>query len=353
MFSSWGKKIGYSLFGESHGKGVGITIHGLEAGIKIPYNFIDKMLESRKTGLDFVSSRKEPDFYEILSGVTNNHTNGSPLTFFIPNKDYRVKDYSDFKIKPRPSHSDYVNLVKNGEFAEISGSGHFSARLTAPIVIAGAIIINELKKENILVASRIKSAYDIVDNSEFLACDIDKLHSDKVQVLDEDKKKLILDLVRKVKDSGDTIGSEIETKIFNVPVGIGSPFFYSVESVLSSLLFSVPAVKSVSFGIGENFRDKMGSEVNDEFYFENEKIKTKTNNSGGINAGITNGMDIIINSVLRPAASILKKQNTINLESKRNDVIKINGRHDPLIAIRACPVIESIVAMGIYELMEN
>ncbi len=352
MNSTWGTKITYSLFGESHGRGVGITIHGLRAGIELPYAEINKMLISRSTGSDIVSGRSETDEYQVLSGVLNGYTTGAPVTFFIENKDAKSKDYSEFRDKPRPSHSDYVNTVVNGKYADINGAGHFSGRLTAPIVIAGAILLKELEKEGICIVSRLKSVMDIDDDVRVKPSDVDILKSHRIRVLDDEKRELVEELIRSHKDVGDTLGCLIETSVFGLRAGIGSPFFHSVESVLSGLLFSVPAVKSVSFGLGEDFARRRGSEVNDEFVYEHGTVKTKTNNSGGINAGISNGMDIVINTAIRPAASIGMEQNTISLKTQDSATITIGGRHDTLIGVRACPVIESVVAMGIYDMLQ-
>ncbi len=351
MNSTFGKNITYSLFGESHGKGVGITIHGLRAGIKIPTDYIDAMLSKRKTGGKFVTPRKEPDNYTILSGVSDGYTNSFPLTFFIENKDANSKEYKNFRDTPRPSHSDYVNYLQNGEHAELRGSGHFSGRLTAPLVIAGAIILSELEKEGIKIATRIKSVLDVVDDAEFNLSDVADLRTKRIQMLSEDKISKVLSLIEKAQQSGDSLGAMLETKVFGMKSGVGNPFFYSVESVLSSLLFSVPAVKSVSFGSGEKFAEMTGSKANDEFVYVDELVKTKTNHSGGINAGISNGMELVINTAMRPATSIALEQNTVNLKTGKNDKITVNGRHDPLIAIRAVPVIESVTAIGIYELL--
>ncbi len=352
MNSTWGTKVTYSLFGESHGRGVGITIHGLKAGIALPYDEINKMLIARSTGSDLVSGRNETDEYQVLSGVVDGYTTGAPVTFFIENKDSKSRDYSEFREKPRPSHSDYVNTVVNGKYADINGSGHFSGRLTAPLVIAGAIVLKELEKEGISIVSRIKSVLDIVDDRLVTFSDIDGIKSRRIRMIDDEKRVLVEELIRSNKAVGNTLGCMIETSVFGLKAGVGSPFFHSAESVLSSLLFSVPAVKSVSFGLGEDFARKKGSEVNDGFIYEQGSVRTKTNNSGGINAGISNGMDIVINTAIRPAASIGLEQNTISLKTGENTTLIIGGRHDTLIGVRACPVIESVVAMGIYDMLQ-
>lgn len=356
MSSIFNKNLKISLFGESHGEMIGVTIDGICPGIKIDFGFIDSELNRRKSTSSLSTPRKEKDQYKVVSGIFNGYTTGTPLTFLIENKDVDSSKYEEMKNTPRPSHADYSNQLKYLGFQDYRGGGHSSGRLTAPIVIVGAICKQILKEKGILIASHIKSIHNINDYSfEDLKNDIDtslveKLNNDSFPLLNEETKEKMISEIKDAKISNDSVGGEIETIVLNSPKGIGEPFFDSIESILSSLIFSIPAVKGVSFGKGFEFSKYLGSEVNDSFFYEKEDIKTKTNNNGGINGGISNGMPILINTVIKPTPSIAIPQNSINLITKTNEEILINGRHDPCICNRALVVIESMVAIGILDL---
>lgn len=354
MNSVWGNKIKYSLFGESHGKGVGITIHGLKSGIKIDYDIIRENLNRRKTGKKNTSLRAEEDDFIILSGEKNNYTTGAPLTFFIKNNDVRKKDYDKMSYIPRPSHTDYVNYIKYGKFGEYSGSGHFSARLTAPIVIAGSLIKPLLSDKGIDVLYNISQIGTVTDDTDLEKLDINE--AKKIKTFDipmyKDSSRLeAKKLLEKIKDNKDSVGGKITSTIKGLDAGFGDPFFESMESRISYLMFSIPAVKAVEFGLGVKFAEKNGSSANDAFRVSNGKIITNTNNSGGINGGITNGMPVSFCLTFRPASSIGLIQESVDLTKMENTEIKIEGRHDPCVAIRAGVIVESLINMLLFDLL--
>ncbi|MBO3440931.1 chorismate synthase [Clostridium botulinum] len=355
MSGVWGSKVKYSIFGESHGKSIGITIDGLPPGIELDLNKLSREMRRRAPGKSKLSTtRVERDDFEILSGYFNNKTTGTPLCAIIKNSDKHSKDYEKTKDLMRPGHADFTGYIKYGGFNDYRGGGHFSGRLTAPIVFAGAIAKQILRKNNIVVGSHIKSIGDIEE--EYFKVSIkeellEKLSAKSFATIDDKKGKEMQDAILQVRNNMDSIGGIIECAVLNLPPGLGNPFFGSVESVLSSLLFSIPAVKGVEFGAGFSISKMKGSEANDEFYIEDEKVKTYTNNNGGILGGITNGMPLIFRAAFKPTPSIAKEQRTVNILNKENTTIKIQGRHDPCIVQRAIPVVEAITAMGILELI--
>lgn len=356
MSGVWGNKIKYSIFGESHGKAIGITIDGLESGIELDLEEIRREMRRRVPGKNKLSTaRNEKDEFEILSGYFNGKTTGTPICAIIRNSDQHSKDYEKTKNLMRPGHADYTGFIKYNGFNDYRGGGHFSGRLTAPIVFAGAVAKQVLNKKGIVVGSHIKSIGN-VEEEFFPEIDIEEniikeLGNKEFPTLDEDKGLKMQNLILKMREEMDSVGGVVECAVLNLPSGIGSPFFGSVESVLSSLLFSIPAVKGVEFGAGFNIAKMKGSEANDEFHIENEKIKTYTNNNGGILGGITSGMPLVFRMAFKPTPSIAKEQKTVDISRGENTTIKIQGRHDPCIVQRAVPVVEAVAAMGILELI--
>ena len=356
MSSVWGSKVKYSIFGESHGKAIGVNIDGLPAGCKLDMDYIRSEMDRRMPGLNKLSTpRQEKDEFEILSGYFNGYTTGSPICAVIYNSDQRSKDYEKTKSIMRPSHADYTGYIKYSGYNDYRGGGHFSGRLTAPLVFAGAIAKKILLEKDIIIGSHIysigdisDSAFDMADlNSETLA----KLRKASFPVLDKDKEELMKKAILDAKSDLDSVGGVIETGIINLPAGLGDPFFDSAESILSHILFSIPAVKGVEFGAGFDIAKMRGSASNDELYIKDDKVKSKTNNNGGILGGITNGMPLIVRAAFKPTPSISKVQNTVDMERHENTKIKIEGRHDPCIVPRACPVVEAAAAMAILELI--
>lgn len=356
MSGVWGSKIKYSIFGESHGEAIGITIDGLEPGIELDLEGINREMRRRAPGKNKLSTpRKEKDEFDILSGYFNNKTTGTPLCAVIRNSDHHSKDYEKTKNLMRPGHADYTGKVKYDGFNDYRGGGHFSGRITAPIVFAGALAKQILSKRGILIGSHIKSIgtvqeeyFDEVNIKEDL---LKELSQKEFPTIDEEKGLSMQEEIVNARENLDSIGGIVECAILNLPPGVGSPFFGSVESILSSLLFSIPAVKGVEFGAGFRISKMKGSGANDEFYINNEIIKTYTNNNGGILGGITNGMPVIFRIAFKPTPSIAQEQRTVDICKNENTTIEIQGRHDPCIVQRAVPVVEAVAAMGILELM--
>ena len=358
MSGMWGSKIKLSIFGESHGNAIGITIDGLPAGFSIDMDKIMMEMARRAPGKSSLSTpRKESDIPEILSGYFEGKTTGTPLCAIIRNSNTKSKDYSKLKDVMRPGHADYTGAIRYKGFNDYRGGGHFSGRITAPLVFAGAICKQILEVKGIIVSAHINSIGKIKDCS-FLESDIsdELLNSFKEKELPLINTKLEDEMrqeILRARSSGDSIGGTIECAILGVSPGIGDPFFDSVESTLAHLMFSVPAVKGIEFGKGFDISKMRGSEANDEYYSENGNIKTKTNNNGGILGGITNGMPIIFNVAIKPTASIFKEQNAVNIVTMEETTLCIEGRHDPCIVQRALPVIEAVAAIGITELMNS
>lgn len=358
MSGMWGSKIKLSIFGESHGNAIGITIDGLPAGFSIDMDKIMMEMARRAPGKSSLSTpRKESDIPEILSGYFEGKTTGTPLCAIIRNSNTKSKDYSKLKDVMRPGHADYTGAIRYKGFNDYRGGGHFSGRITAPLVFAGAICKQILEVKGIIVSAHINSIGKIKDCS-FLESDIsdELLNSFKEKELPLINTKLEDEMrqeILRARSSGDSIGGTIECAILGVSPGIGDPFFDSVESTLAHLMFSVPAVKGIEFGKGFDISKMRGSEANDEYYLENGNIKTKTNNNGGILGGITNGMPIIFNVAIKPTASIFKEQNAVNIVTMEEITLCIEGRHDPCIVQRALPVIEAVAAIGITELMNS
>lgn len=355
MSGIWGKNISLSIFGESHGKAIGVTISELPSGIELDLESIKVEMRRRAPGRDELSTtRQEQDEVEIISGYFNGRTTGTPLCAMIWNKDTKSKDYSLLKNTMRPGHADYTGNILYERFNDYRGGGHFSGRLTAPLVFAGAVAKQILKKKDIIIGSHIKSIGDIKDDYfdkvNINAAILEELFNESFPVINKEKAEQMKACILKAKEEHDSVGGVIEAAILNVPEGIGSPFFDSVESTLAHLLFSIPAVKGVEFGEGFNISYMKGSEANDEMYIKDNKIKTYTNNNGGIIGGITSGMPVIFRTAFKPTPSIGKTQRTVDIEKMENTQINISGRHDPCIVQRAIPVVEAVAALAVLDL---
>lgn len=355
MSANWGKNIELSLFGESHGKAIGIVIGNLPAGIKLDLEAIKKDLSRRAPGKNKMSTaRKEKDEVEIISGVIDGVTTGAPLVGMIYNSDQHSKDYSYLKELMRPGHSDYSAYEKYHGFNDVRGGGHFSGRLTAPIVFAGAIAKQILKQQGIYVGAHIQSIKDVYDESFSVNISEEMLENlllKQYPTINDEVFTKMQETIEEARLNQNSVGGTIECAIINVPAGIGNPFFDSVEAHLSQLLFSIPAVKSVSFGLGEKITELYGSEANDSYYYDGDIVKTKTNNNGGILGGISNGMPIVFKVGIKPTPSVSLKQDTINVKTKENSPLEIKGRHDPCIVPRAIVVVEAMAALGILDMI--
>lgn len=354
MSATWKNNIELSIFGESHGKAIGIVIGNLPSGITLDNNFINQEMKRRAPGQNKLSTpRKEADQVEIMSGVEDGVTTGAPLVGMIYNSDQHSKDYSLLKSHMRPGHSDYPAYVKYHGFNDVRGGGHFSGRLTAPIVFAGAIAKQILASKGIQIGGHIASIKNIEDDVFDMTVShktLDMLKQQQYPVLNPDVFCKMEACIEQARMNQDSVGGKIECAIVGMPSGIGEPFFDSIESHLSSLLFSVPAVKSLAFG-DYNIDTLYGSEANDCYYYDEEIVKTKTNHNGGITGGISNGMPITFTVGIKPTPSIAKSQNTINVETKENTTIEIHGRHDPCIVPRAIVVIEAMAALVMLDFM--
>lgn len=355
MKNNFGTNISMTIFGESHGPCIGITLDGLPAGFKINLERIKEDMEKRKAKGSISTQRHEDDEVEIVSGFFNGYTTGTTLTILIQNKNTQSKDYSDIQYRLRPGHADFSAYEKYHGFQDYRGGGHFSGRLTAPIVAAGSICRQILETKNILIGSHIEQLYALHDapfsnNIDELKKQIQTLNKKEFATLDEQVAQNMEQAILEAKNEQDSIGGILESAIINLPAGIGEPFFDSIESILAHLLFSIPAVKGVSFGAGFQMASKKGSEANDAFIM-NDTIQTKTNNNGGINGGISNGMPIIIHTCIKPTPSIYKTQETVDYKTKESQTLNIKGRHDPCILHRARIVVDSMIAFGILDLL--
>ena len=356
MSSVIGDKIKLSIFGESHGEAIGCVIDGLPAGIKIDMNAVYKDMQRRAPGKDKTATpRLEKDIPHILSGMLDNVTTGAPLAMVIENTNTKSGDYSNLMTVPRPGHSDYPAYVKYGGNNDIRGGGHFSGRLTAPLVFAGSVAKQILSQKGVTIGAHIKQIGSVCDAVSDLNKTnkslLDTLSSSTFSLIDETKEQAMRDEIEKARLSLDSIGGIIECFAVGLPVGLGGNMFDTVEGKLASILFGVPAVKGVEFGIGFGFANKRASEVNDQYKIKNGRVATLSNNNGGVLGGMTDGAPLSVSVAIKPTPSIAKKQKSVNLLTMENAELEIHGRHDPCIVVRAVPVIECAVALGLLDLM--
>ena len=354
MKNTLGQNVAITLFGESHGEAIGAVVDGLAAGIKVDEEFIKSQLSLRRPVGSISTPRVEADEFKILSGVFNGYTTGTPICIVIPNENTKSKDYSEIRSKARPSHADYTAFAKYHGFEDFRGGGHFSGRITAGIVAAGAIAISALKNKGIYIGTHISRCAGI-DDVGF--CDYEKdiksLSDMQFAVLDSSKAEQMQSEILKAKADGDSVGGVLETAVIGMPEGVGEPWFDSIESLLSHALFSIPAVKGVEFGAGFSIADMRGSSANDEMRIENGKVVTKTNNNGGINGGITNGMPITFRCAVKPTPTIGKTQETVDFIKNENTELLAGGRHDPSIIHRARVVVDSITALVLIDILSG
>lgn len=359
MSGIWGKNLEISIFGESHGVAIGVTINGLPPGFEVDMDQVLFEMARRAPGRnELTTPRKEKDQPEILSGFLNGKTTGAPLTAIIWNKNTRSKDYSLLKNVMRPGQADYPGRMRYKGQNDHRGSGHFSGRITAPIVFAGAICKQWLKaKYDVTIGSHIQSIGSIEDETFDAQKDlslekVEAFKDKQLPLFDESVEEEMKQLIVEAKEDGDSVGGVVETFVLGLPAGYGNPFFDSVESQLAHLVFSVPAIKGIEFGTGFDITKMRGSEANDEYYYdENGQVKTRTNNNGGIIGGITYGMPIVFRAAVKPPASIKKKQQTINVQEEKEAELEVEGRHDPCIVPRVLPVLEAVTALGLTDLM--
>lgn len=352
MKNTFGQSVKITLFGESHGPAIGAVLDGLAPGIEIDPEYIETRLALRSARGDISTARKEKDAFQFVSGVLDNKTTGTPIGIIIPNQDTRSSDYELTEHLLRPGHADYTAYAKYHGHQDIRGGGHFSGRITAALVCAGAICLRALEEKDIFLGTHIKSCAGINDAN---FADIDEqvkiLSTKSFPVLDDNKGLLMKQAILDAKNDGDSVGGILETAVIGLEAGIGEPWFDTVEGVLAHGLFSIPAVKGVSFGLGFSFAEKRGSETNDSPLITGDKISFKTNHNGGVNGGITNGMPLIFQSVIKPTSSIAKQQTTINIKQKEISILQIQGRHDPAIVHRAREVVNAMTAIILCDLL--
>ena len=349
--NSIGQRLILTSFGESHGKVVGSILDGCPAGLEIDETDIQKMLNQRRPGQSTITTqRKEEDRVEIISGVFRGFTTGAPITMLIWNEDQKSKDYENLRTLLRPGHSDYPAMIKYNQYNDHRGGGRFSGRLTATHVMGGAIARKLLKNTlGIETNSYTSEIGKIKMNHEFNNDMVKSIYDNDVRCPDKKTAMKMKEAILKAKKEGDSLGGIIESITTNVPVGLGEPIFNSLESDISRAMFSIPSVKGVEFGSGFDGAKLKGSENNDVYSVKNGKIVTKTNNSGGILGGISNGMPITLRVAFKPASSIAKKQDTIDIKTKKPATLQVKGRHDPCVVPRAPPVIDSLISLTLAD----
>ena len=354
MSSIYGEKIKLTIFGQSHGAAIGMTLDGIPAGLPVDMTELQSFLNRRAPGQnDYSTPRKEADTPEFLSGIVDGYTCGAPITAIIRNQNTRSADYENLKNCPRPGHADYTAQIKYAGYQDVAGGGHFSGRLTAPLCIAGGMCKQWLEKQGISIYAHISSIAGIVDGPVFL----DKANpdlsarNDSFPVLNADAGKKMQDAIAEAKAEGDSVGGTIECVITGVPAGLGGPLFGGIEGKFAQIVYGIPAVKGIEFGSGFSGSHIRGSENNDAFIIRDGKVVAKTNNAGGILGGITTGMPIIFSAAIKPTPSIAKPQQSVNLQTMEEVTLQVKGRHDPCIVPRAVPVIEAAAAIAIYDLL--
>ncbi|WP_348633663.1 chorismate synthase [Flavonifractor sp. AGMB03687] len=341
------------IFGESHGPAIGVVLEGVPAGLELDLEQVQKELDRRKPGQDpTATARKESDLVEVLSGVFEGKTTGAPLAMVIHNSDQHSKDYESIRYTPRPSHGDYAGFIKSKGCLDYRGGGHFSGRLTAPLVAAGAVAKQVLAGHGVKVGAHISSIYGICDAALEDPEDLKGVAAKAFPVLDDSKGEEMRQAILEAKEEQDSVGGAIECAVTGLPAGLGAPDFgCNVEGIFSQYLFAVPAVKGIEFGAGVAFSLMRGSEANDPFAVEDGKVVTKTNHAGGVNGGITNGMPVTFEVTIRPTPSIALPQESVDLRTGEEVEMEIKGRHDPCIVPRAVPVIEAAAALAACQVL--
>jgi len=355
MKSVIGKNITLALYGESHGGAIGVVVDGLPAGIKIDADFIQHQLDMRKPKGKISTQRKEADDFVITSGVFNGYTCGTPVHITIENKTQRSGDYQP--NLPRPGHADYAAHVKYNGFEDYRGGGHFSGRLTAPIVAAGAILRLYLKENDIEIGGHILKIGEVSD-TPFDPVNIDAdtliaLSKSNFALLDSSAEEKMRNEVESARMDNDSIGGVVEIAVTGLPAGLGGPMFEGVENEIAKAVFGIPAVKGIEFGAGFGFAKMRGSEANDQMYYDGGAVRCYSNNNGGITGGLTNSMPIVFRVAIKPTPSIAKPQQTVDIKSGTNTEIVIKGRHDPCIVPRALPAIEAVTAIAVANLLSE
>lgn len=354
MSSTYGEFIKLSIFGQSHGTAIGMTLDNVPAGLPVDFTKLQQFLNRRAPGQgDMTTSRKEADTPEFLSGIVDGFTCGAPIAAIIRNTNSRSADYENLKDCPRPGHADYAAQMKYHGYQDVAGGGHFSGRLTAPLCIAGGLCKQWLENMGIRIGCHIVSIGGIADEPVYLDWinpDLDQI-PEGFPVLNPASAEKMQNAIAKAKADGDSVGGLIECITTGLPAGIGDPMFLGMESRIAQIIYGIPAVKGLDFGSGFSGSYLLGSQNNDAYTVKDGKILTLTNNAGGILGGITTGMPLVFQVAIKPTPSIAKPQNSVSISQLQNVPLQIHGRHDPCIVPRAVPVIEAAAALAIFDAM--
>lgn len=352
MKNTFGQHLAVTLFGESHGAAIGAVLDGLCPGTPIDEENICRMLQLRQPGGAISTARKEKDLFEIVSGVVDGVATGTPLTILIRNQDTKSGDYAAMQALMRPGHADYPAQCKYQGYQDTRGGGHFSGRITAALVAAGAICHSTLQAKGIFIGTHISRCAGIPDRPfENISDDIQALSTALFPVLDTAAGDKMQEAILAAKADGDSVGGVLDTAVVGLPAGVGEPWFDTFESMLAHILFSVPAVKGVEFGDGFALADMKGSTANDPLCYQNGTVVATTNHAGGIGGGITSGMPVVFRCAVKPTPSIAKVQSTVDILKKENANLEIKGRHDPAIVHRARIVIDAVTAIAVYDML--
>lgn len=352
MSSFNGEKIKLTIFGQSHGPAIGMTLDGIPAGLPIDFHQLQAFLNRRSPGQqDYSTPRKEADKPEFLSGILDGYTCGAPIAAIIPNTNTQSKDYSNLKDCPRPGHADYTAQMKYHGFQDVAGGGHFSGRLTAPLCIAGGLCKQWLENMGIKIAAHIVAIGGVTDEPEYLDWVHPRLDliQDDFPVINRLSGEKMREVIAEAKAHGDSVGGLIECIATGLPAGLGGPLFGGMESKIAQIAYGIPAVKGIDFGSGFSGAYMHGSENNDPFIVKNGHVETLTNYAGGILGGITTGMPLVFQVAIKPTPSIALPQQSISLNNMSNQTLEIQGRHDPCIVPRAVPVVEAAAAIAIWD----
>ena len=355
MKNSFGNAISVTIFGESHGPAIGCVVDGLPAGLPVSESVIDRCLAMRRPSGAISTARREADRYVIESGVYEGHTTGTPVCIVIPNEDTRSKDYKAMESVARPSHADYAAFVRYGGANDTRGGGHFSGRITAAVVAAGALVLPALQAKGIRIGTHIAEIAGVADRSfgdgDALVKDLESLYEKDFAALDAAAGEAMQEAILAAKADADSVGGVLETAVTGLPAGVGEPFFDSVEGLLAHALFAVPGIKGIEFGAGFGLAKMRGSAANDPFRIDGGRVVTTSNNAGGINGGLTNGMPVIFRCAVRPTPTIGKEQDTVNFREGEEIRLAAAGRHDPCIVHRVRAVVDAMTAIVIADLL--
>ena len=352
MSSTYGERIKLSIFGQSHGAAIGMTLDGVPAGLAVDFDVLQAFLNRRAPGLnDYSTPRREEDVPQFLSGIVDGYTCGAPITAVIYNHNTRSGDYENLKDCPRPGHADYTAQIKYKGYQDVAGGGHFSGRLTAPLCIAGGLCKQWLEQKGIQIGAHLSVCAGVADDPIYLDWTNPDLNTigKEFPVINAEAGAKMREEINKARAEGDSVGGLIECLVTGLPAGIGDPMFGGMESRIAQIVYGIPAVKGLEFGSGFTGSYLRGSQNNDNYIIEDGQVRTEKNYAGGILGGITNGMPLVFQAAIKPTPSIAKTQQSISLHDMQTTTLEIKGRHDPCIAPRAVPVIEAAAAIAIMD----